>query len=579
MNRLLATTFLILTLATRAEDKASPQGDPALDPATLHCLGGYWIVSGDDNRNAKIEVEYRKDGVEEWKRGPNFFRVEKGAHKPDKFKPSVDVPDGAWLFAGSVFVLEPDTAYELRLKLADPDGGSVEKLLKTRTIAEPLAPKDMPAFHVQPGNGGGTGTEADPYNGLAAAMAAAKPGDLFLLHKGHYGAGIEWTKDGEPGKPIILRGAGDGEALIGGANKDAPAPKGISISGRHDVWLEKLSVANCNFCILAGDSARIVIRRCHIYNIHTRGIHFCGNASGKTSHFFISDNLVEGVSTWPRGKGIEDMNGIHGTGFGHVVCYNRIRGLADAVDTFNSDKVFSIDFHNNDCSELTDDGVEMDYSQRNTRCFNNRFTNVYQGISTQPVYGGPVYIFRNAMYNVCVEPFKMHNSPSGALMIHNTVVKKGEPLILQTPEKVRNCYFRNNLFIGSSGRAYHCDPEMIGCDYDYDGFGGFSGPIFMKWNKVMYATPDEMKQKAPIYKHVVVVDPATAFASGIGAPADEKKQFEPAVNELRLKEGTQAIDSGEKLPGFNDGFAGKAPDLGAYEFGAPLPHYGPRPEK
>jgi hypothetical protein len=38
-----------------------------------------------------------------------------------------------------------------------------------------------------------------------------------------------------------------------------------------------------------------------------------------------------------------------------------------------------------------------------------------------------------------------------------------------------------------------------------------------------------------------------------------------------------ALDSGESLPGLNDGFAGRAPDLGAYEAGVPLPHYGPRP--
>jgi hypothetical protein len=32
------------------------------------------------------------------------------------------------------------------------------------------------------------------------------------------------------------------------------------------------------------------------------------------------------------------------------------------------------------------------------------------------------------------------------------------------------------------------------------------------------------------------------------------------------------------LPTVNDGYAGKAPNLGAYEFGQPLPKYGPRTE-
>ena len=36
------------------------------------------------------------------------------------------------------------------------------------------------------------------------------------------------------------------------------------------------------------------------------------------------------------------------------------------------------------------------------------------------------------MYNVEVETFKLHNSPSGSLLVHNTSVKKGMPLVLWT---------------------------------------------------------------------------------------------------------------------------------------------------
>jgi hypothetical protein len=45
-----------------------------------------------------------------------------------------------------------------------------------------------------------------------------------------------------------------------------------------------------------------------------------------------------------------------------------------------------------------------------------------------------------------------------------------------------------------------------------------------------------------------------------------------------LKNGGGAIDAGQPLPGINDGFAGKAPDLGAYELGQPLSMYGPKKE-
>jgi hypothetical protein len=46
--------------------------------------------------------------------------------------------------------------------------------------------------------------------------------------------------------------------------------------------------------------------------------------------------------------------------------------------------------------------------------------------------------------------------------------------------------------------------------------------------------------------------------------------------DFRLKAGSKAVDAGVRLPNVNDDFAGKAPDLGAYEAGKPLPIYGPR---
>jgi hypothetical protein len=82
-----------------------------------------------------------------------------------------------------------------------------------------------------------------------------------------------------------------------------------------------------------------------------------------------------------------------------------------------------------------------------------------------------------------------------------------------------------------------------------------------------------------VEKHSVLIDAATAFASGLQVPADVKKQVDITANDLRLKAGCAAIDAGQVLPGFNDGFAGKAPDLGAYEVGEPMPFYGVRPEK
>jgi len=177
-----------------------------------------------------------------------------------------------------------------------------------------------------------------------------------------------------------------------------------------------------------------------------------------------------------------------------------------------------------------------------------------------------------------MEPFKLHNSPSGAVFLHNTIVKAGPPLFVYTQESFSNCVTRNNLFVGTTGHyAFECNPKTAGCDFDHDGWAGGPFDQFLKWNGVRYATFEQMTTKAPIERHAVRVDPATVFASGARPPADPKKQYPTDVNDLRPKPGSAAVGVAERLPGLNDVAGGKAPDLGAYPSGDPPPHYGPRP--
>jgi hypothetical protein len=561
-----------------AADGASVAGEPVLEAPTLHSLGVYWIVRGDDNRNASVKVSYCKAGAEKWSDGPFLFRVEKGPYGDDRRANALDVPADAWLFAGSVLFLEPATEYDLRLTLSDPDGGKAEQVLRSRTISEPRVSPDAPRRHVVPGDGGGSGSEADPFRGLATAHNAAKAGDVFLLHAGLYPGTFEVKRNGEPGKPIVWSAAGDGEAVLDvPAEASARRASNIAAAGVHDVWFEGLTIRGGISGISANEAARLVVRRCRITGVDY-GLVATRNPKGQVAGFFVSDNVIEGPSTWPRSKGIEPARGIQLSGTGHVVCYNRIRGFADAIDTFKSPVCASIDIHNNDLSELTDDGIELDYSQRNVRCFSNRLTNVYQGVSAQPVYGGPVYVLRNAMYNVAAEPLKLHNQPSGVLFIHNTVVKAGHPMLVQTGEPVSNIVSRNNLFVGTNAPyAMEFSPEATACDFDYDGFAGGPFNLFLKWNGQRYKTADEARAKAPVYRNARILEAAGLFASGVMPPAGAKEQFPVSVNDLRLKEGSRAVDAGRPLPGANDGFNGSGPDLGAYERGAALPRYGPRP--
>ncbi len=576
--------LLSFGILARGLAAATPVGEPQLERPTLHSLGVNWILRDDADGSASIRLEYRKAGAAGWRSGAPLRRVERGAHVMGRFGSRIDVPADGWLFAGSVLLLEPATDYELKLTLLDSEarrkggrtGQAVSRLLRARTRSEPRIPADAPRRHVIPGMGGGTGTRTDPYRGLAAAHSASMPGEVYWLHTGVYAGPWVLRHSGTPEKPIVWRAVGDGPVVIDGRLVVPERPTHvIEASATHDVWFEGLTIRNGHHGLTFHDAARIVIRGCRISNVDY-GLNATRNTRGDAQDHFIADNVIEGPSTWPRTKGIEDARGIQITGEGHVVCYNRIRGFADAIDMFGSSRCAAIDIHNNDLSELTDDGIEMDYSERNTRCFFNRLTNVFQGISMQPVYGGPVYVFRNVMYNVAVEPFKLHNSPSGCLIFHNTSVKQGPPDLLWTSEKVRNCWTRNNLFIGTaSDYAFDCTAPMVDCDFDSDGFGGGPFRLFLRWNGVRYSTLDDVRKRAPVFRHAILLDPTTVFASAARPPENVSRAASNTID-LRPAGRSTAIDAGQPLPGFNDGFRGRAPDLGAYELGETLPHYGPR---
>jgi len=536
---------LLVPVLAWAGDAAAP-GRLEEELPTLECLGVRWLISGDANANATVQIHYRGAGAEPWRRALDLFRVDPAGMRK---RP----PSGHVLHAGSIFGLQEDTAYEVKLTLVDPDGGGVERMLKTRTWAEPKLPE---------------GARVDVHaGGLRAAWAKAQPGDTLVLHAGVY-QGVFRPKSGKPGNPIALVAKGK-VVFDGGGAKNC-----IDGSGLTDIMLEGLTFRNAVWALAFNGSARITVRRCTITDCEYGFV--AQNRAERISRIFIADNVMRGPSSWPRTKGIENARGVQVAGQGNVICHNRISHYADGIDTFSAYPCRAIDIYANEISECTDDGIELDYSEHNTRCFDNRLTNVFQGISVQPVHGGPAYVFRNALYNVTGETFKIHNAPSGALFFHNTSVKAGMPLGLWTNAPVTNCMTRNNLFIGTKGKyGFECLPRMRQCDFDHDGFGG-EWPQFLKWNGVRYCTMDDVRKRAPAYRHVLRVDPTRLFASGLMPPADAKRQFPISANDLRLKPSAGAVDAGVPLHNINDAFTGQAPDLGAYELSTPLPPYGPR---
>lgn len=560
---------------------ASQVGQVQPEPATFHSLGVRWPVRGDANRNATTTVRYRRRGDTAWRDGLPLFRTD-----PESVSPENRVP-GGWLLAGSVVDLVPDTEYDIQLSLRDPDGGDADQTLVMRTLAEPTEPSGMRVRHVVPFGPGppGTGPAENPFRGLKAAQAAAEPGDLFLLRAGLYAEGT-WVIDrhGRAGRPIIYRAAGPGDVVLDGGG----AARLISAQDVQHVWFEGLTLRNARYLFIGHRGAHIVIRRSS-FEVIQGGVEAINGGYDVSRGFVITDNVFRGPTSWPPSKGIEDINGITITGAGHVVAYNRMMNLGDGVHGTSHGRLSASDIYNNDIEASTDDGIEADYADTNVRVFRNRVTTVFTGISAQPSHGGPLYIFRNAIYNVKYSPFKLHNDTSGVLIFHNTSVTSGIPWHIEPGgETVNDVVTRNNLFIGTTGPALRSTGRMIRCDFDRDGFAWFPGslplrtllaPFFATWNGRNYATPNEARRSGLLYKvHGAITLPiAGNFASGLTPPADYRIRQPASLNDPRLAAESAAVDAGVVLPNFSDGFAGRAPDLGCCELGAPLPHYGPRP--
>jgi hypothetical protein len=149
-------------------------------------------------------------------------------------------------FAGSIFELEPGTSYEARFVVSDPDGvsGKTERIVSVRTRTEPMPAAGGKVYHVYPPNHKGERQEPS-FTGLLAAYYTGsshsdnfntypphvQPGDTILVHAGlykddryRYGGGLGTvssgtyflTQSGTPEKPIVIKGAGDGEAIFDG---------------------------------------------------------------------------------------------------------------------------------------------------------------------------------------------------------------------------------------------------------------------------------------------------------------------------------------------------------------------------
>lgn len=557
----IAIVVVVATASTARAQNALTITEVRTDRPTLHTIGIQVLISGDANRDAQIAVRWRPAGTSEFRDAPPLFRV-----LPETVI-NWTVPEQ---LAGTIFDVAPGGTYDVELTATDPDGGGETRMIPATTRElprDPLAPRQVAV------------TDATT---LAAALAAAQPGDVIALADGTYTGSFAINASGTADNPIVIRGMSQAGVVLDG--QDCAACNIIEVYGSY-VHVERLTIRNGVRALrfLGDGTTANAVSHVTIEDV----VHGIGSGTNQTD-FTICDNVVHGRLVWPLvysddGAIHADDQGVRVDGSGMVVCHNDIAGFGDPMINF-IEGGRAYDFYGNDIHEIYGDGTELDRGEGNVRLFGNRFTNLYTAVSIQPVRGGPTYVVRNQVVNVADEQIKLKSvggieEPSGALIYHNTFVSPELALNLQTPITQHNFVIANNLFIAPAtvpGRVVDWTAAIDRGTWDYNGYypdGGFwFGTVGAPRTFPDFATAQAGGVEV---NGRLVTAPPGLFADGFVAPDD----YHPVVTppDLALADGANAIDAGMVLVGIDSHHDGAAPDLGARERGCPAPYYGPRP--
>jgi hypothetical protein len=370
-------------LAAAPGDAGVTPGEFIIDRPTLINLGFEWHIDGDGNRNAAVDVSFRKSGDSTWRKGMPLARIQnERIYWPNVF--NLVSPN---MFAGSILDLEPDTAYEARFVLTDPDGVGGPAANSTRTVTVRTRPEPKPAtdgkvYHVYPTKWQGAKIEPAfegimcAYNYYCGAGDTApggrprvKPGDTILVHAGTYAYHYEFygnqttvnatttfegtyylTADGTPERPIVIKAAGDGEVVLDGRGNFNL----FNVKAADYNYFEGITFRNTSSAIWAGTqfiagAKGLTVKRCRFEDV---GMGVFTNYSG-SNDFYIADSVFLGRNDpkhligwngqfWQQFENVEGQEyppvmksytAVRLYGSGHVVAYNYVSDFHDGIDT------------------------------------------------------------------------------------------------------------------------------------------------------------------------------------------------------------------------------------------------------
>jgi hypothetical protein len=527
-------------------------GPPVQSPAsgfaipTFHCLGLYWSPPG-GSADKPVSVRYRKEGASAWREALSM-----------RYNPIPKTEEDLADYRGSIVDLSPATRYEIQLTL----GGTAT----TTKIAAATWSEEFPVGEVVRVSDGdkpltisqsGTPSAYRVYDGRGATIDVRHQHDScitidasYVILRGFTLKGAGTAKSGSL-KAIGAIRITDGRNIV---IEDCD----ISDWGRRD---PKTGFGNDGDSAILSHSAtlrQLVVQRCKLHHPATDS------------------------NTWYEPKHPTHPNGpqaisLANTAGNHVIRYNDCR--SDLTHMFN-DVIGGggngshqgapgpdSDIYGNVVSHCWDDGIEAEGGNRNTRVWDNYIYQTMTAIGNAPTSIGPLYVWRNVIARSQIRPgaeggkfIKMGYAGTEDWMtghmyvFHNTMFRSDEwlpPDGLGGGRIVKHAVSRNNILQvrEPQGASLSSNARNIDTSYDYDLYSG----------RIPAGAEPHGVRGVPIY---------TADSG-----------FDPATNtgRFRLAPDSPGVAAGEVIPNFSDGYAGKAPDMGAHYRGEPHLRYGVQP--
>jgi hypothetical protein len=513
---------------------------------------------------ATMDVRFRAAGTAAWRQGHPLLSLTPKLIDGSSPKP---VDEG---FAGTLFDLAPKTTYQVELTLREPGKSEQVYRLLRQTRALPAA------------SGSATQT-AKPGDNLQAKLDALKPGDVLELEAGEYPVqGLVARQAGTAEKPIVVRGKTRTGVVL-----KSPSRGVIQVEKASHLIVENLTLQGSGVDSGTDASSYGVVFAVESDNVTLRDLDLRGVDQGIVSAVLVRqvlayNNDLRGNNVW-NAAAIEtnatwNDEGIKLPGTGNAIFENSIHGFGDAISFSNGGTASGCYIYRNRITMTGDDAFEVDYSQRNIGVYDNYVANSATFLSLDPLWAGPLYVFRNVSINTIRGPFKLNDTNSGFLIYNNTIVrtegKTGWAAVQFNNGALNNWSYRNNLLVyqGPPGQLLAMEPpgqERI----DFTNNGWFpDGQVWWTGSGGSFASLDEARTKLPTsiplfgtatQRHAAdFIVESSPFATSITLGASHLTEFTAAAVPV-LRGDSKAKRAGVAIPNVTDGFSGGAPDVGA----------------